>query len=191
MPRPRSPRGQRSRSSDRPRNPVSFGLRCTESSWPSASPFLRSEEHTSELQSHSDLVCRLLLEKKKLRAFEPAPAGLQPSITVDEFAECETAIKRAPEFLDAMRRRGVTDPELVMVDAWSAGTYGDERPEERGKRLVRALAFVRSEPGDNGYARPLDGVIAVLDLHTMKVLRIDDHGVVPLPPEAGNWAGRY
>src|SRR5438034_2988004 len=29
------------------------------------SPNQRSEEHTSELQSHSDLVCRLLLEKKK------------------------------------------------------------------------------------------------------------------------------
>src|SRR5260221_5298699 len=29
----------------------------------------RSEEHTSELQSHSDLVCRLLLEKKKTRSF--------------------------------------------------------------------------------------------------------------------------
>src|SRR5260221_12818759 len=28
-------------------------------------PAQRSEEHTSELQSHSDLVCRLLLEKKK------------------------------------------------------------------------------------------------------------------------------
>src|SRR5438034_6576759 len=28
-------------------------------------PLPRSEEHTSELQSHSDLVCRLLLEKKK------------------------------------------------------------------------------------------------------------------------------
>src|SRR5260221_14076147 len=28
---------------------------------------IRSEEHTSELQSHSDLVCRLLLEKKKHR----------------------------------------------------------------------------------------------------------------------------
>src|SRR5437588_4616100 len=39
----------------------------------------RSEEHTSELQSHSDLVCRLLLEKKKhcqsyfsLRAQQPS-----------------------------------------------------------------------------------------------------------------------
>src|SRR5438034_3899750 len=32
---------------------------------PSARSTMRSEEHTSELQSHSDLVCRLLLEKKK------------------------------------------------------------------------------------------------------------------------------
>src|SRR5437773_9571127 len=31
---------------------------CTATAW-------RSEEHTSELQSHHDLVCRLLLEKKK------------------------------------------------------------------------------------------------------------------------------
>src|SRR5260221_7534355 len=29
----------------------------------------RSEEHTSELQSHSDLVCRLLLEKKKKKTY--------------------------------------------------------------------------------------------------------------------------
>src|SRR5438034_10334836 len=32
---------------------------------PARSEAGRSEEHTSELQSHSDLVCRLLLEKKK------------------------------------------------------------------------------------------------------------------------------
>src|SRR5260221_10270724 len=30
----------------------------------------RSEEHTSELQSHSDLVCRLLLEKKKIIIYD-------------------------------------------------------------------------------------------------------------------------
>src|SRR5438034_4285983 len=36
----------------------------------------RSEEHTSELQSHSDIVCRLLLEKKKQkqRTTEPIPS---------------------------------------------------------------------------------------------------------------------
>src|SRR3712207_7851355 len=34
----------------------------------SPSPFPRSEEHTSELQSRQYLVCRLLLEKKKIRS---------------------------------------------------------------------------------------------------------------------------
>src|SRR5438034_8810397 len=37
-----------------------LGVACDE-----AATLTRSEEHTSELQSHSDLVCRLLLEKKK------------------------------------------------------------------------------------------------------------------------------
>src|SRR2546421_8071618 len=36
---------------------------------------LRSEEHTSELQSRSDLVCRLLLEKKKTKAVNIANAS--------------------------------------------------------------------------------------------------------------------
>src|SRR5438132_6065285 len=39
---------------------------CARLPWPRATNS-RSEEHTSELQSHSDLVCRLLLEKKKTR----------------------------------------------------------------------------------------------------------------------------
>src|SRR5436190_17151061 len=40
----------------------------------------RSEEHTSELQSHSDLVCRLLLEKKKDITLGPA-AGVHDETT--------------------------------------------------------------------------------------------------------------
>src|SRR5438034_6036659 len=39
--------------------------------------FARSEEHTSELQSHSDLVCRLLLEKKKIEKHENGPESAQ------------------------------------------------------------------------------------------------------------------
>src|SRR5438034_1837950 len=62
------PRGEgtprRSRASTSPRDAGRSGsvrAACTHSRSRSA----RSEEHTSELQSHSDLVCRLLLEKKK------------------------------------------------------------------------------------------------------------------------------
>src|SRR2546421_4861103 len=38
---------------------------------------LRSEEHTSELQSRSDLVCRLLLEKKKKKDQKIAPERIE------------------------------------------------------------------------------------------------------------------
>src|SRR5438105_12164056 len=42
---------------------------------------LRSEEHTSELQSRVDLVCRLLLEKKK--SSQPATDLRQPTINIE------------------------------------------------------------------------------------------------------------
>src|SRR2546427_1102879 len=51
-------------------NPASYSINAREMPWRTApacplSPPPRSEEHTSELQSQSNLVCRLLLEKKK------------------------------------------------------------------------------------------------------------------------------
>src|SRR5260370_26068238 len=56
----------------RSRFPASFASITTQAEAPSenwlalpAGQFSRSEEHTSELQSHLNLVCRLLLEKKK------------------------------------------------------------------------------------------------------------------------------
>src|SRR5260221_4352308 len=42
----------------------------------------RSEEHTSELQSHSDLVCRLLLEKTKNKKLYPPPCHMLGCPTV-------------------------------------------------------------------------------------------------------------
>src|SRR5260221_9071368 len=49
-----------------------------------AGDWKRSEEHTSELQSHSDLVCRLLLEKKKNRRYSYHVVGSIDSLgTVD------------------------------------------------------------------------------------------------------------
>src|SRR5438034_1878719 len=44
---------------------ISAAVSCLSSKVENSVKSRRSEEHTSELQSHSDLVCRLLLEKKK------------------------------------------------------------------------------------------------------------------------------
>src|SRR5437773_4380425 len=49
-------------------------------------PAERSEEHTSELQSHHDLVCRLLLEKKKkTQSSQCYPVLLLPPIDLERY----------------------------------------------------------------------------------------------------------
>lgn len=73
-------------------------------------------------------------------------------------------MKNNPEFQKAAAKRGVTDMDLVMVDPWSAGYFGIE--EDEGRRLGRALCFVRRYEGDNAYGQPLTGLIPVVDLNT-------------------------
>src|SRR3989454_4740016 len=49
---------------------------CSTIALPTTEPSPRSEEHTSELQSPCNLVCRLLLEKKKKETNKSHPAGV-------------------------------------------------------------------------------------------------------------------
>jgi len=113
--------------------------------------------------------------------------GVQPTMTIDEQIECEQAVLKDPEFASALKKHtGVTDTSLVMVDIWSAGYYGED--EERTRRLARPLCFVRTDPSDNGYVRPVEGLRPVVDLNTMQVLRVEEYGHWPLPFHAANYA---
>ena len=128
------------------------------------------------------------LSNGTVKSWEYIP-NVQPPIMLDEFVECEAAVKASLEFQAAIAKRGITDPDLVMVDPWSAGHYGIA--EEEGVRISRALCWVRANPTDHGYARPIEGVIPVVDLNKMEVIRVEDYGVVPLPPKDGNYTPEY
>ena len=128
------------------------------------------------------------LDDGTVTSWEHIP-GVQPRIMFDEFHECEATVKADPGFQAALEKRGITDPDLVMVDSWSAGYYGF--PDEEGKRLALTRNFLRSGPNDNGYARPIEGLSALVDLNKMKVIRIDDYGVVPMAPNDGNYAAEF
>ena len=125
------------------------------------------------------------LTRKDVVAWRHVP-GVQPSIVLDEFFECEAAVRADPRWQEALRKRGVTDFSLTMVDPWSAGNFGFA--DDQGRRLSRALTWVRRSPDDNGYARPVANLLTVVDLNAMKVVRVEDHGVVPLPPEDANYS---
>jgi len=128
------------------------------------------------------------LNEGRVTSWEHIP-GVQPRIMLDEFSECEQAVKSSPEFVAALAKRGITDIDLVMVDSWSAGNYGVK--EEEGLRLALARCWMKTSTTDNGYARPIEGLIPVVDLNRMEVIRVEDHGVVPLPPKDGNYAAEF
>ncbi len=128
----------------------------------------------------------LSLATGKVLSWKHIP-GVQPTMTADEQIECEQAVLASPEFKAALKRQyGIEDTKLVMVDIWSAGNYGTE--EDRTMRLARPLCFLRSDPTDNGYAKPIEGLRPVVDLNAMKVIRVEEYGRWPLPPGQSNYA---
>ncbi|MDH3602868.1 MAG: primary-amine oxidase, partial [Candidatus Tectomicrobia bacterium] len=128
------------------------------------------------------------LTQHAVTQFKSIP-GVQPAIIADEFFECEAAVKRHPDVQAALRKRGITDLDLVTVDPWSAGHYGED--VEQQYRLSRALLWTRFEAGDNNYAHPIDGLMVLVDLNAMEVVRVEDREVVPVPEEMGNYSASY
>ncbi|WKA08745.1 hypothetical protein VitviT2T_026441 [Vitis vinifera] len=108
---------------------------------------------------------------------------IQPPMDAVEYAECEAVVKDCPLFREAMKKRGVEDMDLVMVDAWCVGYHGEADAPSR--RLAKPLIFCRTEsdcPMENGYARPVEGIYVVVDMQNMVVIEFEDRKLVPLPP---------
>ncbi|HEY7195775.1 MAG TPA: hypothetical protein VH306_01165, partial [Gaiellaceae bacterium] len=111
--------------------------------------------------------------------------GAQPAITLDEYFGAEQAARADPRFRAALARRGIEDSEKVMAEAWSLGVHSE--PEEEGRRLAWTPCWYRENLEDNAYARPLEGLFAVVDLNSMEVVRVEDAGDAPVPPVSGGY----
>ncbi|KAL0417181.1 UNVERIFIED_CONTAM: Primary amine oxidase [Sesamum latifolium] len=108
---------------------------------------------------------------------------VQPPMDAAEYAECEAVVKDYPPFIEAMKKRGIDDMDLVMVDPWCVGYHSEADAPSR--RLAKPLIFCRTEsdcPLENGYARPVDGIHVLVDMQNMVVIEFEDRKLVPLPP---------
>ena len=119
--------------------------------------------------------------------------GVQPAFMFGDlemdFGQWETKMKHDPRFVEALEKRGITDPDLVMIDPWPISNFGNK--DEEGKRLAIGRCWVRREPGDNAYARPIEGLSPIFDLNKNVIMEVQDFGIVPIPPEDGNYAAKY
>jgi primary-amine oxidase len=119
-------------------------------------------------------------------SWRPVP-GAQAPVTLGEYAECERLVRADERFRAGLRRRGIGNPDQVLVESWGIGTFA--RAEDAGRRLVWTPCFYRASPGDNPYAKPIHGLHAIVDVDDMTVVRVEDTGIVPLPPGTGDYTG--
>ena len=112
--------------------------------------------------------------------------NVQASIMLEEFMAVDEVVRKDPRWQEALRKRGVTDFELAVTDAWSAGYYSDKDDPAKG-RVCRPLTWIRPGPGEHIYAYPVEGLIVTFDLDKMEVLEVEDHGVVPIPTRKANY----
>lgn len=96
-----------------------------------------------------------------------------PNFTVDEWHDCDVTMREHPEVIAALAARGITDMDLVLVDAWTYG--GALMPEQwRDRRLGWCDIWSRATPDGNPYAHPVPGLKLIVDMNTNELLEIDE-----------------
>ncbi|MFZ0047177.1 MAG: primary-amine oxidase [Streptosporangiaceae bacterium] len=118
------------------------------------------------------------------RVLDPRTDGQLPILDQD-FAVTEEMVRADPQWRAAMARRGLTDVSKIRLCPLTAGSFG--AADEDGRRIVRVLAFVQSDPQDYAWSHPVDGVAAYFDLIERRVFRIVDEFELPVPAESGDY----
>jgi primary-amine oxidase len=114
-----------------------------------------------------------------------ARTGMRPALLFGESFGAITVLREHPDWQAALRRRGIEDFELVQIDPWPAGSFGVDH--EDGRRISRCISYLRHSKEDNGYAHPIEGVIAFFDQGAGEVLEVVDLGVVAMPEECSSY----
>ncbi|HET9729308.1 MAG TPA: tyramine oxidase, partial [Acidimicrobiia bacterium] len=118
-------------------------------------------------------------------------AGMRPTLLFTEAGNAVMTTKQHPEYLAALQRRGI-GPEMldrVQIDPWPAGTFGYDCEEDR--RISRCISFLREDAEDNGYARPIEGLIVHFDNGRNEVIEVIDHGVTPVPTARASYYAEH
>ena len=121
-----------------------------------------------------------------VESFEHQP-GVQPNMTVDEWREVDVLLRRHPQVVEALARRGLTDLDRVFMDTWTLGDF--LVPEEfRDRRVGWTDTWWREQDGGNPYAHPVPGFHCLVDVNALELLQIEDTPGVEPPEVMGEYA---
>ncbi len=105
--------------------------------------------------------------------------GVQPGLLPSaEWSFVQLIVKGNEEWRTAALKRGIDNPNDAVCVPNPIGYYGVAEEEDR--RLVKVVCYAAAGT-KNYWGRPIEGLIAVVDLNERELVRIVDTGVVPIP----------
>lgn len=104
------------------------------------------------------------------------PLGGQSMVLLEEFLGSMELALGNQAFQEALAKRDLT-PDDVFCLPLTAGSFPTDALA--GKRIMKVPCYV-NPTGSNFYAKPVEGLFAVVDLHAGEVLEVVDEGVVPI-----------
>ncbi len=131
-------------------------------------------------QKSNGFEATISLSKREVIKEEEISNNAGPTYTLAEiFRAIELTVEDA-DYQKALKKRGITDLSLIQIDPWPGGGFVNKNIK-KGNRALRAISFLKDSEKDNAYARPIQGLIAHVDLTENQVVEIEDHGVVKVP----------
>lgn len=123
-----------------------------------------------------------LVDLKTLQLVSWTEVQGQPPLLEDEYTVLSELVKADSRWQAAMKARGITDFSTVQVDGWAVGEVAPmHRASAPPARLIRGVSYLVAGQR-NFYGRPIEGVVAMVNLNTREVIEVVDSGIVPMAP---------
>jgi primary-amine oxidase len=110
----------------------------------------------------------------------------QAAITIDEIIAIGDIVSSDERWRAAMAKRGITGFANIFCFPLSTGPLLD--PALAGRRLLNSSCVDRAGAANNLWGKPIENLMATVDLTARKVVSVTDLGVLPAPPETPSHA---
>ena len=146
--------------------------------WQPGQPIERKADVVLYYKGHS-YAALVNISTAKVESFEELK-GMQAPFTRTEEQEVDDAIKHDPQIVEALKKRGITDLNLVLCYATPGGYIGLK--EQDGRRIGWGGCEYNIDAENGMEDREVAGIFFTVDMTSKKITRFTDYGVTPMTP---------
>jgi primary-amine oxidase len=129
---------------------------------------------------------RVDLDGRRVERWQAVP-DVESALLDEEVGRARRITTADAGWRAAMRKRGFKAFDKIFCAPLAAGYSAD--PGEAGRRLVKVVCFAGPTDGADVWDRPIEGLIAVVDLDANRVIRLVDEGAAPIAAKTPSLGG--